>query len=379
MNRRSWAVCHLTSAHPRHDVRIFIKECKALAANHYDVNLVVADGMGDEVRDNVNIFSVAAPRSRLGRMLLTTRRVYRKALEIDADIYHLHDPELLPVALKLKRQRKIVFFDAHEDFPKQLLKKPYLPRPLASFLAFYFSWYERYIGRRLDAVVSATPSIDEKFKSFARRSININNYPLLDEFDSPARVHNSQPTHIAYVGGISEMRGIVNLVSSLKYLSGVRLYLIGEFSDQRTYEYCRSLEGWEKVDFLGYQERSKVASLLEKSFAGVVTFLEHPNHISAQPNKMFEYMSASLPIVTSNFPLWKAVVEGNSCGFCVDPDNPKDIAAAIQSLKNNTTLRLSMGRNARQAVLEHYNWETQSQRLVEFYDSSIHETHKSSL
>ena len=172
---------------------------------------------------------------------------------------------------------------------------------------------------------------------------------------------------VAYVGGISKIRGIEELIAAMDFTQGVRLNLAGIFSETAVEEKVRNCQGWSLVTHLGFVNRQQVNALLAKSKAGLVTFLPSPNHIDAQPNKMFEYMSSGLPIITSNFTLWREIVEGNECGLCVDPMVPRAIGEAIQYLIDHPSEADQMGKNGRQAIEKKYNWSIEEQKLLKLY------------
>lgn len=361
-------VVHMTSVHARHDTRIFLKECSSLAKAGYRVYLIVADGQGDEIRDEVSILDVGRTGGRFSRMLRTTRKVFRKAKTINADVYHIHDPELVPVALRLRSHGKHVIFDSHEDFPKQLLSKPYLSPAARRVLSFVAARYERWAAARFDGIIAATPHICKKFSTLNHRSETINNFPILNELATEPSEAPPRLGHICYVGGITRIRGVHQVVTALSLVDGdVRLQLAGSFAEREIEEEAKRLLGWGRVDFLGYLDRAGVRDVLSRSVAGVVTFHPSPNHIAAQPNKMFEYMSAGIPVIASNFPLWREIVEGNDCGLCVDPMDPAEIASAIEFLINNPRRARDMGENGRKAVMDRYNWSVEERKLLDLY------------
>ncbi|SBV32777.1 Glycosyltransferase WbpH [uncultured Sphingopyxis sp.] len=361
-------IAHLTSVHSRYDTRIFRKLCNSLADAGYAVSLVVADGKGDERCSNgVRIVDAGRSTGRLRRMIEATRRVGARARELNADLYHLHDPELMPLGLALKRRGKRVVFDFHEDVPKQLLSKPYLNPWMLHVISAIFARYEKRAAGKLDAVIGATPIITEKFRGKAKRLANINNFPRLGELESTLP-SGEKANEVAYVGGISETRGILPLVRSLERTkSDVRLNLAGKFESSSFEQVLKSSEGWQSVNELGFLDREGVRDLLSRSILGVVTLLPTPAYLDALPVKMFEYMSAGIPVIASDFPLWREIIVGHDCGLCVDPEDPDAIAAAIDALVSDRERAEQMGRNGRRAVHEIFNWSIEERKLLQLY------------
>lgn len=370
MENQKIRICHFTSAHPSDDVRIFHKECVTLAEAGFQVYLVVANGK-EEVVKGVHIVNASVPASgRFSRILNTSRAVYRKALSLDADIYHFHDPELLPYALKLKRRGKKVIYDAHEDVPKQIMGKFWINKYLRKTVSVSFRAFENYIVKRLDHVLTATPFIRDRFLQVNPKTTDINNFPLLSELQEETS-WKDKADEICYIGGLSQIRGIGELVDAMEQLPDIRLNLAGSFSQASFETFVRSKAGWKQVKAFGFVSRAETAGIMANSRIGMVTFLPLPNHVDAQPNKMFEYMSAGIPVIGSDFPLWRDILVKNDCGICINPEDPAAIAEAVRSLLSDDAKAFRMGQNGRKAVLEKYNWTAEGQKLIKIYQEIL--------
>ncbi|MEE1867162.1 glycosyltransferase family 4 protein [Pseudomonas auratipiscis] len=361
-------VCHLTSVHPRYDTRIFYKECVSLSKAGYSVSLVVADGKGDELQGGVSIVDAGVLPGRINRIFRTTQRVLEKANQVDADIYHLHDPELLPIGLSLKKRGKKVIFDSHEDVPKQILAKPYLGRFSKKLVSSCVGAYERWACAKLDGIIAATPFICEKFKHVNSAVVAINNYPMIEELAEIGVEWSKKSSEVCYVGGFAVPRGVGEIVDAMAFVkSDTKLLLAGKFMDSVTEERIKNSSGWGRSELLGFLNRDGVRDTLYRSRAGLVTLHPIINYLDALPVKMFEYMAAGIPVIASDFPLWREIIEKSKCGLLVDPMNPVSIAQAIDSLMDDSEAARLMGENGRKAVRSTYNWGNESLKLVAFY------------
>lgn len=361
-------VCILTSVHSVTDTRIFIKQAHSLKKSGYNITLIAPNNK-NKINSEIKIISLKNPKNRFERICITTFQLYKKALKADAEIYHFHDPELIPIGLMLKFKGYKVIYDVHEDVPKQILSKDWIWKPFRRIVSKGIRFIEGLADKYLDAIVSATPSIDEKFKN--KNSITVQNFPLLSELVENSNT-NSELNHnyITYIGDITSIRGIKEMIKAIELVPdkyNLKLLLGGKFSSEKLENEVRKLPGWEKVDFLGWITRAKMVDVLSKSKLGLVLFQPAPNHTDSQPNKMFEYMSASLPVLASDFALWKEVIEGNDCGINVDPTDPEQIARKIEYILDHLEERKRMRKNARNAVEEKYNWSVEEEKLLKLY------------
>jgi glycosyltransferase involved in cell wall biosynthesis len=361
-----YKICHLTSVHPYKDTRIYLKECSTLFNAGYETHFIAPDAP-NEVRAGIHLHSIPKIEdNRFKRMTQAVLSVYQQAIEINADIYHFHDPELIPIGLLLKAKGKKVIYDIHEDLPRDILTKDWIPKYLRKIISIFAEKIENNAAKNLDAMVSATPHINRRFINLNKNSMELNNYPILTELYPSSDDFTKQKNAFCYVGGIGKIRGIFEIIEAIDRAK-VKLLLAGSFNNMEEKSIAINMEGWQYVEDLGHVDRQGVLEILQKSMAGLVLFQPIPNHLDSQPNKMFEYMSAGIPVIASDFPLWREIVEGNKCGICVNPQDSQAIATALQWILEHPVEAKEMGENGRKAIEKKYNWEQESKALINLY------------
>ena len=359
----------MTSAHPPEDIRIFHKECTSLAAAGYDVYLVER---GESYEKNgVHVVGVGEiPVSRRKRMTEGARKVYETALALDCDVYHLHDPELLPFGLRLKKKGKKVIFDSHENYSDQIRVKNYLPGLVAAGISQAYTRYESFALRRFDGLIHTCLRFDQDPYSGKCRNIAvIYNLPSMAEFydrfdPDTEKIENS----VCYVGSLTYERGITQLIDAA-YKAGCKAYLAGSFASE---EYKMSLserESFQCVNYAGVLGREEVKEFIQKCRIGMATLLNvgQYNQDDSLPTKAYEYMALGMPVIMSQSPYNDRAIKKYGFGLCVDPSDPEKTAQAIRYLLSHPEEAKAMGENGRKAVREGLNWEKEQQKLFELY------------
>lgn len=371
---RQHKVVHLTSVHTAFDVRVFHKECKALARSGKHV-VLIAPHEKDEVVDSVEIKGIRSSSGRFVRMTRTALSLHREALRQNGDVYHFHDPELIPLGLLLEARGKTVVYDIHEDAPADMLHKDYIPQRLRRPLMWFVRKLENAACRRFSGLVAATSTIAERFYPINANTVVVHNYPAVDEIapneDLP---WNERPPAIAYIGSISERRGIRETLRALALFpsaSPAQMMLAGPFSPNGLLTELEKLPGWARVQYLGVLNRPSIANLLSRARLGLLVLQPEPNFVNAMPIKLFEYMAAGIPVIASDFPLWRSIIGEAGCGLLVDPHDPEAIAHAMEYLLSHDAEAEAMGRRGRNAACNLYNWNSEERVLLKFYSDLL--------
>ena len=393
---RRLKVVHVSIVHRATDIRIFHKQCRSLAAAGHDVTLYARTDEAYD-RDGVRVRPVPAPRSRAARMTVGVWSMYRPLRAHRADVYHFHDPELIPLGLALRARGSRVVFDAHEPLPAQIMAKHWIPGPLRPVVAGATRLLVRLAGRGLSAVVAASPLVAEVYAG-SRRLVTVNNFPILDgEGPESANAESEGPENgtagsglrasttrrrpipysertrgIVYVGGISELRGLSAMLDVARIAGarhGEKLTLIGPFMPPELERRLSEPGLASVVDYVGVKAPDEARRLIAEAKVGLILQLGPEAYKKNLPTKMFEYMAEGLPVVASHFPLWKGILDDAGAGVVAPPEDGAAAAEAVSRLLADPAEAAAMGERGRAAVHEKYHWEPEARTLTALYES----------
>jgi glycosyltransferase involved in cell wall biosynthesis len=355
-------VCMLSSVHAADDIRIVEKEARSLSALGHAVTVVARPPCPRDPGDiEFKLIDVPAV-SRWKRPWVNGRAAVALARSTGPDVVHFHDPELIPLALMLKSQGCTVIYDVHEDVPADIYSKTWIPSLLHPIVARGAEMVERTTARRFDAIVAATPAIADRLRQYGARVSVVRNSVRLDEFVEPT-AETKRRRQAVYIGRTSFDRGLAEMVEACGTVQ-LPLVLAGGIGTKEA-AWLRKTSS--DVQYMGKLGRSEIAALLNESLIGLSLLLPEPNYLHSLPTKLFEYMAAGLPVITSDLPKSKEIVQAAGCGFSVSLDNPKALTDKLSILLSNPGHAIELGLAGRAAVSRDYNWEHDAAELKALY------------
>lgn len=372
MNEKKIKVCHITSAHSSNDGRIFQKECRTLAKEGRFEVYLIAQGKSRK-EDGVKVIGIGAPpKGRLQRIINTSNKVYRKALNLNADIYHLHDPELLLYALKLKKTGSIVIFDSHEIYCEQIAQKKYLPVFLRKLVLILYKIFENYVVKRIDAVVfTTTVNGKNPFKKKCKVTTIIGNYPILDERRHYIEHKGPQGegiVNVCYTGSLSEERGITNLVKAC-YMTGAKLILAGNFSSEEYMKEIMNMKEAACIDYRGFCDYDSITKLYQESDIGAATLLKIGQYATGEnlATKVYEYMQVGLPVILTDTEYIVQLMKKENFAYLVNSNDITAISDMINYISENYSETVKKTKLAHELVIKKYNWNAEGEKLIKLY------------
>jgi glycosyltransferase involved in cell wall biosynthesis len=371
-------IVHVTSVHVWDDNRIFNKMCRSLALRGHEIHLVAAmpGNQDGKVVHGVTLHAVSVPSNRGARFLKTAPEVLAKARLVGGDLYHFHDPELLLYIGRFRSAMcKPVIYDVHEDYPAAILSKSWVPAFCRSLVSRTFDIFERRRVMGIDGLIVAWPKIMDRFGNHPRKVL-INNYPYRDELQFiEGEDQERRLGCFVYAGVLSPKRGVLEMVRAVgRGGNQFKLILGGNWSSDQYREKCQADSGWNACEYRGFLSRNEMRDLFAVAQAGLIAFFPEPNHLYSIPNKIFEYMSAGLPVIASDLPVQRSIVDETGCGLVADARSPDAICERMRWIHGHPDEAEAMGRAGRQAIEHKYNWESEVEKLLTFYEDVLRAT-----
>jgi len=363
-------VCHISIVHKKNDIRIFHKECISLAKAGYDVTYLTSYNV-DQYIQGVHILGINLNKKlgKLYRYIFGDRKIIKKALNLKSDVYHIHDPELIRFAKKLKKNNSKVIYDSHENTPMQILEKEWIPKFWRHKISIIADKIEISNIKYCDMIFAVADSTCDRFHNYKHNVIKLENLPILKEFEDITIDYNikNEKNIFCYSGAIWNERGLQNTCFSVEGISNCKLQIAGRIDINNIRDYINKLPI--NTFYLGYLTRNEIHKLYENSICGLCLFLPYPNNMIDPPTKIYEYMAAGIPTICSNFKSMEDVVLKNKCGISVNPENIEEIKNAIKYILEHKDEARQMGENGLEAIKNKLNWETHERVLLDAYGS----------
>ena len=370
-------IVHISSVHPWKDPRIFLKQCRSLADQGFDVHLLTPDSL-DEKQNGVQLHRVwnsdpAKLKKSILAKLFRPIKLFKMARSLKPDVIHFHDPELIPWALVHRAMGYTMVYDIHEDNMTVIRHRNYIPSYLKGLLASLVGWIEG-LAHSVMPTILAEAYYQRRFPkgiivanfqniSVKKEEISLESGPINIKGES----------HVLYTGNIEIERGVLKYIEGIRGTSNVHLHLIGR-TYQRTFDKTidaqKGLE--DRIHWEGLASYVPFSRILERYaernwLAGLVVFPYSDHYKDTHPTKFFEYMAFGIPIIYTDFSEWKKLLDPLEVGIAVNPEKPAELVSAIERLREDQILWQTYAQNA----LHHskqFSWEHEAVKLTTLYN-----------
>jgi glycosyltransferase involved in cell wall biosynthesis len=297
------------------------------------------------------------------------------------DIVYSNDYPLLETATLLKDYfgAKLVY-DSHEIyiatinqfFPSKGLKGFLYGRPLITINKWIHSSIEKKLMPKVDGFITVCDSVLSYFK----KKYEIKNYAVLKNCpDIYSRIERSDKLRqllnltsddkvLLYQGILNPGRGVENIINAAHLLdSTIHFVIIGGGPQEYYLRELTRQKNLKNVHFLGKQPFDELLTFTASADVGIllIEVLNISKELSL-PNKVFEYMVASIPFITNELPEASKIVEEVNCGYIISDENANSIAHGINDVFRQ--LNPQLGENGFQAIKSKYNWKTEFKQTL---------------
>lgn len=363
---RKYDIVMLANGHPVFDTRIFIKEARTLASAGYSVCIIIPNEHSEE-RDGISILAVEPKYKGWEKLIVNPWNILRKALrQPRSSVYCIHDSDILVVGIVLRVLGRKVVYDAHEDTPLQISYQHWLPRWMRKPYAIFYFVLEKICGTMFNRIIVAEPVIARYFPR--KKTFLVRNFPLVDAYRSHAATpYADRQPRMIHVGSLTAVRGLFEMLDAAA-IAATRVdfeFLLGGKFSPAALE-SRVIPKYD-VAFAGWVSHRELVAMLFNSRVGIIIPNPVERYKTNYPVKLFEFMAAGLPVIASREGESAMFVKEADCGILVDPLNVGEIADAITWLFSHPVEAAEMGNRGQRLIFERYNWEVESQLLLQVY------------
>lgn len=371
-----YKICVATTVHYAFDTRIYFKQVRSLSESNL-VDYYAQECSGGAPEPSGMFIPLYSANSKLGR-LKTNYNLFSLLWKSDYNIYHFHDPELLFLSIILKLKRKTIIFDMHEDVSKQIINKEWIPLILRRILSYIFSKIEKVLPHILDYIIVAEDSYTKKYEDIPNIEV-IHNFPFKQQHYK--KDYRFATFNMVYLGNIRIVRGMEECLKIVKIAKdnnlNIKLIIIGYFADKvtesRYYQLIQMYDINDNIILYNRLPNDKVYKILRDCSLGLAILHPIKNYMGSYPTKLFEYMSVGLPVIASNFDLWRKIIDESNCGYTVNPFDTKSAFRIVKRYYEDTHLLKTHGENGVKAIESKYNWEVEKGKLFKVYVTLVND------